>query len=73
MRWSIMSQAVQAKAWRERPLRYTFGLWMPKGVQILQNPLPRSTRRGFLLATSKSTKNTSILSESSLSLSSNQF
>ena len=55
MRWSIMSQAVQAKAWQERPLRYTL-----EGVQILQNPLPRSTRRGFLLAASKSTKNTSI-------------
>ena len=40
-------------------------------MQILQNPSPRSTRRGFLLATSKSTKIPRFWSESSLSLRSN--
>ena len=44
MRWSITSQAVQAKAWRERPLRYTFGLWMPKAC--LSSNVPTSLSLG---------------------------
>ena len=40
MRWSITSQAVQAKAWRERPLRYTFGLWMPKACRFSNSLAP---------------------------------